>query len=331
VKTAADRLGSPCGSCKKPVPFGKMRCVFCGAWNFGLGDDGEESECVRLSDARVSIVPRLRTLHPDMDRFFGGKPEDPGVTRLSGAAPTQGLVQTSTCLVAGAPGSGKTTMFLQLADCISAQCLDKRGEYRDVIYIANEQSADEIRAKALEIGIKRLHQIVIVKTMGGLRGNLWEICERYSPCLMIVDSLSKLVGRDMELAVLVASQMKELSVRLNCPTLLVNQVTKSLDHAGLEKLQHEVDMTCLIQTLGPKRVMESEKNRNGQAPLGLVLEMKGPEDFARGQGGLRVLGCEEPGEEDGDDGDGDGDDGDPPISRIGEGDVDRPLRGGERP
>ena len=270
-----------------------MRCPKCKEWNFTEAGEGEQ-EVVRLSDAKISIVPRLRTLHPEMDRFFGG-----------------GLVQTSTTLISGEPGSGKTSLFLQLADCITEQCDEK-----NVIYVANEQTPDEIRAKALELGVVHMRQICVVKAMGGFSGNLFEIMARYKPCLIIIDSLTKLVGRDPELAVIVASMMKELSDKLNAPTLLVGQVTKDLNHAGLEKLQHEVDCTALISRIGSKRIMESEKNRNGEAPLALEMQMRGPEEFAAGRGGLQIMGIVEPPDEDEEEQDEEPDDG--PVSRIGE-------------
>ena len=285
----ARRLGTPCPECKTLIPPGKSQCPKCKGWSFGSGGE-KDVEFVRLSDARVSNVPRLRTLHPAMDKFFGG-----------------GLVKTSTTLVAAEPGCGKTTMFLQLADCISEQ-----SEKRNVCFIANEQSPAEIRAKALEIGLVNMHAVCIVPLMGGLQGDLFALIRKLKPCLIIVDSLTKLVGRDLEFAVIVASEMKEISVELECPTLLVNQVTKELVHAGMEKLQHECDATVLGQADGQKRFWESEKNRNGPAPMVLETRMRSEEDFARGRGGLEVVGLVDPyakPEEEEDD---------EPVARIGE-------------
>ena len=296
-----EKLGSPCPSCKTNIPFGTMRCPRCKEWNFSSSDEGEQ-EVVRLSDARISVVPRLPTLHPEMDLFFGGG----------------GIVQTSTFLLAAEPGFGKSTLTLQLADCFIEYFLRERGEKRNAVIVANEQSPDEIRAKALELGIVHMHEICIIKAMGGFSGNLFEIISRLKPCFTTIDSLSKLVGRDPELAVIVAAMMKELSVKLNMPTLMVNQVTKDLNHAGLEKLQHEVDMTALGSTLGNKRVLESEKNRNGQAPLHLAMQMRGPEDFAAGRGGLQIMGIVEPPDEDEEGKNENEEPDDGPVSRIGE-------------
>lgn len=297
-----EKLGTPCPSCKTNIPFGTMRCPRCKEWNFSSGEEGEQ-EVVRLSDARISIVPRLPTLHPEMDKFFGG-----------------GLVQTSTMLLGAEPGFGKSTLTLQLADFLIDYFRREHGEKRNVVMVANEQSPDEIRAKAIELGIVHMHEICILKAMGGFSGNLFEIISRYKPCLTVIDSLSKLVGRDPDLAVIVASMMKELSVKLNMPTLMINQVTKDLNHAGQEKLQHEVDMTALGTTIGNKRILESEKNRNGQAPLALAMTMKGPEEFAAGCGGLTIIGIVEPPDEDeeGENENEEPDDNDAPVSRIGE-------------
>jgi predicted ATP-dependent serine protease len=294
-----ERLGDPCRECRTLIPIGSSRCPKCKSWNFGSTDD--EVEFVRLSDAKVSIVPRLQTIHPAMDQFFGGS----------------GIVQSSTCLLAAPPGWGKSTCFLQLADHIS----EDTGK-RDVAFVANEQSPDEIRAKALELGIKNMHQICIINMMGGMRGSLFDLITRMKPCLIIVDSLTKLVGRDLEFAVIVASEFKSLSVTLKAPTLLVNQVTKELDHAGLEKLQHEVDMTILGHMEGSKRFLQSEKNRNGPAPLILSMRMRGEEDFAVGRGGLEVIGLVNDDDEDESE---EAEGGEAPVNSIGEGDPDKPV------
>ena len=286
------KLGTACTDCKKAIiPKGSCRCPGCGAWSFSDGSE-DTDEVVRLSDAKISQVTRLMTLSTEMDRFFGG-----------------GLVTTSTCLIGGRPGCGKTTLLLQLADCASKQSGD-----RDVIYIANEQMPGEIRGKALEIGVKNLHQICIVNTMGGLKGNLFDLCKRYKPCLIILDSLTKLVGRDMDLAVLVAAELKALSVELGAPTFIINQVNKDMDHAGSEKLQHEVDMTCLIENEGAVRMMMSDKNRNGPAPLLLKMLMRSEADFARGRGGLVMGECidADRAEDEGEDGEDD-----KPVATVG--------------
>ena len=38
-----------------------------------------------------------------------------------------------------------------------------------------------------------MHEMCVVKAMGGFSGNLFEIIARYKPCFTVIDSLSKLV------------------------------------------------------------------------------------------------------------------------------------------
>jgi len=245
-----------CLYCKRDLPIGKLQCVFpdCRQFNFPNANPSG-SALVSLGEiARrgVQTVPRYKTLSDGMDRFFGG-----------------GLVYTSCNLIGGRPGAGKTTLLLMFADHIS------KLTSKPAVYVANEQSPEEITDTALRLKVENLDNILILNAMGGLQSNLFWTLKEAKPSLIIIDSLTKLVGKDLELAVQVAYDMKDLSVELKAPSFLINQVTKDLDHAGLEKLQHAVDMTSLFhfELDDPKRILVSEKNRFGEAPLMMQFEM----------------------------------------------------------
>ncbi len=235
----------------------KLRCATCLRWNIGIPFE-EDEETVLLSDARLSAVDRVSV--GIFDRVFGG-----------------GIVKTSVNLVGGLPGAGKTTFFLQLADIFAVTFPD-----REVLYIANEQDASEIKITAHRIGVTRLNQIRMVKAMGGLKSDMGELLLKWKPCVFILDSLTKLVGEDMTLAVTVAERLKGYSVELNAPSLIVNQVNKEGDHSGLQKLQHAVDATFMLQN-DPEvpedrsRFLYSLKNRFGMCQ-GLELEMTAEDD-----------------------------------------------------
>jgi DNA repair protein RadA/Sms len=244
-----------CVDCGEPRTSPHLfQCRKCKGWNFARKKD-DENEVVRLSDATVSEVKRIPTMNPAMDAFFGG-----------------GIAESSVLLLGGEPGAGKTTLMLQLSECVIQRAL-KENRHADIVYVANEQSAAEIRDTAIRIGVERLYHICIVKAMGGLKSSLYGLIQKYKPQLMIVDSLTKLVGEDMNHAVYVAEALKTISVDIRSPTVLVNQVTKSIVHAGLEKLQHAVDMTALMHSDGVDRYIVSEKNRFGQAPMMLKMAM----------------------------------------------------------
>src|SRR5271165_2285366 len=161
-----------CSSCQKPIPDNKNYCRKCKEFTFpNASNDPDNPEVQWLSDAKIDVVQRIKTLTPDMDKFFGTPP---------------GMARTCVTLLGGSPGAGKTTLMLQLADNTIEQ-------YNGCcIYIANEQSAAEIRATAVRIKLKHLDKIGIVNAMGGLKSNLFELFHQYKPTLIVIDSLTKL-------------------------------------------------------------------------------------------------------------------------------------------
>jgi predicted ATP-dependent serine protease len=113
--------------------------------------------------------------------------------------------------------------------------------------------------------------------MGGVTHDIGTLLLHYAPCLTILDSVTKWSGEDMNEAVVICQRLKDYTVRLNSPTIVINQVTKSGDHSGLNKMQHAVDSTMLFEVLGenpddPRR-LHVRKNRQGPAPVSQYFEM----------------------------------------------------------
>lgn len=237
-----------------------LQCVNpkCRAWNVIESLPSNLDEYVqRLGTGKGQQVPRIKTGLVDL--IFGGG---------------SGLAVTSVNLLAGEPGAGKTTLCLQLCDILST-LLDK-----DSMYIANEQSKDEIEDTAERLKLDSRNRILIVKAMGGVNFSIGALLGHYKPCLVILDSITKWVGDDMELGVSICYQMKEISVQLKAPSIIINQVTKDGDHAGLKKMEHAVDFSGMFDILegeldeeghpvpkkdSPRR-LSSTKNRFGPAP-----------------------------------------------------------------
>lgn len=240
------------------MPPGMKQCrnPKCRAWNIAKPIQLDDST-VLMSETTTNKVRRIPT--DLVDLVFGG-----------------GIACTSVNLIAGDPGGGKTTLSLQLCDKLIAHY----GQTREALYIANEQSAEEIAETGERLKLAHRGKIRIVKAMGGVTHDIGDLLIHYKPCLAILDSITKWAGEDMAAAVVIAQRIKDYAVKLECPCIIVNQVTKDGDHAGLKQLEHAVDMAAMFDTLldaidesgnvvpaklAPRRLTTS-KNRFGPAP-----------------------------------------------------------------
>jgi DNA repair protein RadA/Sms len=245
-----------CFSCNTLLPEGKLRCVNpkCRMWNTGGTGRKFEDDTVLLSDAKLAEVERIET--GLVDYCFGG-----------------GIVRTSVALLGGDPGAGKTTLCLQLSDLFAEKYK------KETLYIANEQDPAEIKTTGGRLKLKNMSLIRIVKAMGGVSADIGAYLLRYNPCFIVLDSVTKWSGEDMNIAVTICQRLKDYTVRLNAPTVVVNQVTKGGEHAGKNQMQHAVDTTMLFEVWGenpddPRR-LHVRKNRFGPAPVSQFFEMTG--------------------------------------------------------
>lgn len=246
-----------CIHCNHILLEGKYRCVNpkCRMWNVASVKGMSMEDCIQPLGGK-DAVPVERVLTGVVDKCFGGG---------------KGIAKTAVILLAGDPGAGKTTLCLQLSD-LFAGIFDNK-----VLYIANEQHYSELNDTAVRLELKHMPLIHIVKAMGGVQHDIGEMLLHYKPCLTILDSVTKWSGEDANEAVTICQRFKDYTVRLNAPTIVINQVTKSGDHAGLNKMKHAVDCTAMFEILGDRptdpRRLHIEKNRNGPAPISQYFEM----------------------------------------------------------
>lgn len=244
-----------CIHCTARLPEGKYKCVNpkCRMWSIASTVSIDDST-VLLSDAKLGKVERVTTNM--VDHCFGG-----------------GIATTSVALLAGDPGAGKTTLCLMLSNFFA-------GFYqKETLYIANEQEDVELKDTAQRLDLEHANKIRIVKAMGGVSHDIGAIILRFKPCLIVLDSVTKWSGEDPREAVVICQRLKDYSVKLKAPTIVINQVTKGGDHSGLNKMQHAVDATMMFEVWGdnpedPRR-LHVRKNRNGPAPVSQFFEMTG--------------------------------------------------------
>jgi DNA repair protein RadA/Sms len=252
-----------CSRCNSELPPGMYQCPSCKAWQVEGSATPVRPKSVLLSDVEDLDVKRL--VSGPWDACLGG-----------------GLVRSSVTLIGGAPGAGKSTLALQIADGLS-----QHGR-REVLYIAAEESPSEVRSRAKRLGVKRLNRIACLEALGDPEAldDLLPVLESNTPVAVILDSLPGLLGTDLEAGVVLCKQFKAYASELDVPFIVIDHVTKAEDFAGLMALQHAVDTTVTLypDKLG-KRKMHTLKNRFGPAHIDVYFTMT--------EGGLIVIDSKE--------------------------------------
>lgn len=246
----------PCRRCDHPFDVEKMQCPSCKHMNVELSYNPTDDGTVLLSDASVQDVTRLQT--GPWDKCWGHHFTPQGKEVF-------GIVNCSVTLLGGAPGAGKSTLALMLADTTAG------ATQRESLYISAEEHVEQIKARAKRLGLKNLH-LIRIASIGQVQ-NLAPILEHYKPCSIIGDSVPK-IAPDMNDAVQFAETIKEWTDTLKAPAFLIDHVTKEEEFAGLQALQHAVDTTLLFTVYEDEvRELRTVKNRNGPSGVKVLFEM----------------------------------------------------------
>lgn len=254
-------INMKCRYCSEPMPDGKIQCISCKQFNIpGEKKTTEIANCIQLSIVEANKHERIES--GPWDICFGG-----------------GLVKTSVTLIGGEPGAGKSTLMLQIANMIIDELSEKTNDSY-ILYITTEEASKEIKLRAdrLEITEKNQKKIYICSTVENSELTIDGILEELNkqPSLIILDSISGLIGEDWAWATEIAGTLKKFSVLHNCPTIIIDHVNKNIAFAGTMKLQHKVDTTIgfITDDDTDERVLMTVKNRFGPAKVEVKFIME---------------------------------------------------------
>lgn len=222
-------------------------CSSCSSWNtfeekeiegkkksaVGIGNRSHKASkpLLRLSEVVSGNSDRIITGIHEFNRVFGG-----------------GIVKDSVTIITARPGAGKSTLLLQVADDVAAM------GYK-VVYASGEESESQIKNRADRI-------------LQSINPNIWVISDTsmdhvlssvvdINPDLVIIDSIQSFTlnafqgsragspTQTMECA----NELVQIAKGSDQPraVILIGQMTKNDEIAGLRALEHLVDAVFYIE------------------------------------------------------------------------------------
>lgn len=248
------------------------KCVACSEWNTFVEeilDKGTEKEenwnnyhntkrvvkTIALNEVLTKEEKRIDSTDSELNRVLGG-----------------GIVSGSIILVAGEPGIGKSTLFLQVGLWMNQH---------SVLYISGEESEQQIKMRADRLKISNENFYLLTETS---TQTIFQEIKKLKPQIVIVDSIQTLQSNLIDSSAGSVSQIREcagefqrFAKETGTPVFLIGHITKDGSIAGPKVLEHLVD--TVLQFEGDRhyayRILRTLKNRFGSTSELGIYEMTG--------------------------------------------------------
>ncbi len=235
------------------------KCPNCSSWG-SLEEEvvlGKKSSVRKKSNKKINRLGEIKT--DNSDRIITNIPE---FNRVMGG----GIVKDSVTILSAVPGAGKSTLLLQVAN-------DLASLGHKVLYASGEESESQIKNRADRILENLSDQLWVVSDNSMDR--LVDAVEDMDPKVIIVDSIQTFTLEEhsssragsptqtMECAnTLVQLAKNEKNPRI---VIMVGQMTKANEIAGVRALEHLVDTVLIIEGESGEelRSLLTSKNRYG--------------------------------------------------------------------
>src|SRR5829696_2469540 len=263
------KTGFFCQNCGYESAKWLGKCPACNQWNTfveeliqkeskkssssdwrSYNDNGPSKKTQLLTEIKTKDTPRIITSDSELNRVLGG-----------------GIVRGSVVLVAGEPGIGKSTLFLQMG---------LQMQEGVTLYISGEESEQQIKMRADRLNMQNENFYLITETS---TQTIFQEIKKLKPSLIIVDSIQTLESPFIDSSPGSVSQIRECAAEFqqyaketNTPVFLIGHITKEGSIAGPKLLEHMVD--TVLQFEGDRhyayRILRTLKNRFGStAELGI--------------------------------------------------------------
>lgn len=250
-----------CTSCGQVYSKWQGKCDGCKEWNTIIEQAPEPVRKVgasrvvkgsiatkRLIDVSGSTSERIVTNISEFNRVMGG-----------------GIVKDSMTIITARPGAGKSTLLLQVAQDIASQGLN-------VLYASGEESEGQIKNRAERI-LDEVHPNIWIHSDISMN-NVLAVIEEVDADLIIVDSIQTFIMEEhssrpgspvqtMECANALLHVAK--GSKKPRAVIVVGQMTKDDEIAGVRALEHLVDAVLIIEGESGEelRGIIASKNRFG--------------------------------------------------------------------